>query len=229
MPATASSTERVTIRTAAEVGPAAMAEWINLFHWNPGPLGGAPLTAQDYAAFIRDRGAIETLLAMDGERIVGSLALYPVSAMKAGHGSVVWMDTFAIHPDYRLGTIPIRLFVAAFVLCVTRGYDRIDCNASPANPSMVAIVRPAGFKQASPALRGRPAGVPLLPALPLPVHRRVARTGRAGGSDGRRVGRPVLEPVDARAHLRAERGRGCRVAPRRARVPLPHGRIRDAE
>lgn len=150
MPATASSTERVTIRTAAEVGPAAMAEWINLFHWNPGPLGGAPLTAQDYAAFIRDRGAIETLLAMDGERIVGSLALYPVSAMKAGHGSVVWMDTFAIHPDYRLGTIPIRLFVAAFVLCVTRGYDRIDCNASPANPSMVAIVRPAGFKQASP-------------------------------------------------------------------------------
>ncbi|MGC0419626.1 hypothetical protein [Embleya sp. AB8] len=149
MPGPGGHVAEVAVAPVAAVDAAAMAAWINAFHWNPGPLGGAPLSAADYAAFVAERGAVETFVALAEDRVVGSLALYPVSALKAGQGAVVWMDTFAIDPRFRLGAVPIRLFVEAFAYCVAHGYDRVDCNASPANPSMVAIVRPGGFRQAS--------------------------------------------------------------------------------
>ncbi|MFI6984688.1 hypothetical protein ACIBSV_39690 [Embleya sp. NPDC050154] len=149
MPGPGEHVAEVVVAPVSSVDAGAMAAWINAFHWNPGPLGGAPLSAADYTAFVTERGAVETFVALAQGRVVGSLALYPVSALKAGQGSVVWMDTFAIDPGFRLGAVPIRLFVEAFAYCVAHGYDRVDCNASPANPSMVAIVRPGGFRQAS--------------------------------------------------------------------------------
>ncbi|MFE2867950.1 hypothetical protein [Embleya sp. NPDC059259] len=149
MPGPGERVAEVVVAPVASVDAAAMAAWINAFHWNPGPLGGAPLSADDYTGFAAERGAVETFVALAEDRVVGSLALYPVSALKAGQGAVVWMDTFAIDPKFRLGAVPIRLFVEAFAYCVAHGYDRVDCNASPANPSMVAIVRPGGFRQAS--------------------------------------------------------------------------------
>lgn len=109
--------------------------------WPPGFLGSSVFTAESVDAEERASGRLFTVLALQGERVVGFCRTTPWG----GEPEAAYVGLLSVVPDLHGKKIGRDLLLDAVSRSAGMGYRRIDLNTWPANMKAMPLYKKTGF------------------------------------------------------------------------------------
>jgi GNAT superfamily N-acetyltransferase len=109
--------------------------------WPPGFLGASEFTAESVEMEEQSSGKLFTVLALDGDRVVGFCRTTPYG----GEPDAAYVALVNVVPDLHGKKIGKRLLLDAVERTAERGYYRIDLHTWPANLKAMPLYKKTGF------------------------------------------------------------------------------------
>lgn len=135
----------VQVRPFREEDARAVCELYNRYGFGPAAYG-YPLHPSDLIRGLEEKGVVLFLVAVyDQKQVVGTMSFHPVSGQKATPAGAVWGAHFFIHPEFRVGTVPLQIYTKGLEFCIDAGYYRLDAEVSPVNFNALSLFKRGGF------------------------------------------------------------------------------------
>lgn len=109
--------------------------------WPGGFTGGVPFTADRIRDWMRNTNALAVYLAIRDDQVVGYCEVAP----HYQEPQAAYVDLLNVHPAYHGQGIGRRLLQEAVLLCVERGFSRLDLETWAANLRAVPLYKKTGF------------------------------------------------------------------------------------
>lgn len=110
---------------------------------------GYPLNKQDIKQLFRERKIQLYLIAEYENEIIASLLFSSLSGQRAATPDGTWAGFFLIHPEFRSGNIPDKLFAYAIKNLIQQDIKYIDTEVNPEDKVAMALYKRVGLYQTS--------------------------------------------------------------------------------
>ncbi|MDY0853966.1 GNAT family N-acetyltransferase [Bacillus thuringiensis] len=138
----------VQVRECTEADSEKLAQFYNKYQYGP-IKHGYPLNKQDIKQLFRERKIQLYLIAEYENEIIASLLFSSLSGQRAATPDGTWAGFFLIHPEFRSGNIPDKLFAYAIKNLIQQDIKYIDTEVNPEDKVAMALYKRVGLYQTS--------------------------------------------------------------------------------
>lgn len=138
----------VQVRECTEADSEKLAHFYNKYQYGPIKYG-YPLNKQDIKQLFRERKIQLYLIAEYENEIIASLLFSSLSGQRAAIPDGTWAGFFLIHPEFRSGNIPDKLFAYAIKNLIQQDIKYIDTEVNPEDKVAMALYKRVGLYQTS--------------------------------------------------------------------------------
>ncbi|MDK3014890.1 GNAT family N-acetyltransferase [Bacillus sp. RB3] len=138
----------VQVRECTEADSEKLAQFYNKYQYGPIKYG-YPLNKQDIKQLFRERKIQLYLIAEYENEIIASLLFSSLSGQRAAIPDGTWAGFFLIHPEFRSGNIPDKLFAYAIKNLIQQDIKYIDTEVNPEDKVAMALYKRVGLYQTS--------------------------------------------------------------------------------
>ncbi|PEA93657.1 beta-hemolysin [Bacillus cereus] len=138
----------VQVRECTEADSEKLAHFYNKYQYGPIKYG-YPLNKQDIKQLFRERKIQLYLIAEYENEIIASLLFSSLSGQRAAVSDGTWAGFFLIHPEFRSGNIPDKLFAYAIKNLIQQDIKYIDTEVNPEDKVAMALYKRVGLYQTS--------------------------------------------------------------------------------
>ncbi|PGP41151.1 GNAT family N-acetyltransferase [Bacillus thuringiensis] len=138
----------VQVRECTEADSEKLAHFYNKYQYGPIKYG-YPLNKQDIKQLFRERKIQLYLIAEYENEIIASLLFSSLSGQRAATSDGTWAGFFLIHPEFRSGNIPDKLFAYAIKNLIQQDIKYIDTEVNPEDKVAMALYKRVGLYQTS--------------------------------------------------------------------------------
>ncbi|BCA37160.1 hypothetical protein BwiPL1_55420 (plasmid) [Bacillus wiedmannii] len=138
----------VQVRECTEADSEKLAHFYNKYQYGPIKYG-YPLNKQDIKQLFRERKIQLYLIAQYENEIIASLLFSSLSGQRAAIPDGTWAGFFLIHPEFRSGNIPDKLFAYAIKNLIQQDIKYIDTEVNPEDKVAMALYKRVGLYQTS--------------------------------------------------------------------------------
>lgn len=138
----------VQVRECTEADSEKLAHFYNKYQYGPIKYG-YPLNKQDIKQLFRERKIQLYLIAEYENEIIATLLFSSLSGQRAAVSDGTWAGFFLIHPEFRSGNIPDKLFAYAIKNLIQQDIKYIDTEVNPDDKVAMALYKRVGLYQTS--------------------------------------------------------------------------------